>query len=610
MIGHAYYQLWRPPRRVASASGLRVRSALYGSPLCGSQPHCCKFTSTSPKKSTTVDISRWGDTRPGPTDSQLLRFALTKDSHQPHPHFSESSTELRLKEIFLDEWPSDLLPTPLAFEHCEQQDTYGDILAFINGLAVKLKGYQSSDRHFVHYLGIYYACLVLSEPALEYHLWAYSRDETLGMEESQRIVRALLRSLHALSFDDPKRDTSKLLRLVTGEAGSDAPNLHRVLYWSKGWGSEAESKVECGTATAEYLSLLVLSKSDTIRQEVFDNFLKTLIYDLEFLQFPAAYNYARSLIDAGDSSGALTVLKQLSKIAGNTLPDINQSRGLNSFLRVNSICEELSQLAGDDEYAKILSVQLHHIERSLGIEWQREKNVHSAVSSPSRVASEQPLLTMDGDSFGYESPERLVEGIRTLGSSKSEADLSKVADLLDEYEGDLIPVTVYLDQPFDAEFYWAPQRSPVELRARSSSTKVDGQHNELLSNLGLVRVTTSNNGDPLASGGTLHLIQLGYLLQKQPSASGEGLDASPELKELGYLVTWDRILDRFLVVFTGTGRDRIEPTTDFHNFDAPHSLKAIMGLDCLQHRKKGWDVRFPQYSLELDPSPNLVLDAH
>jgi hypothetical protein len=216
---------------------------------------------------------------------------------------------------------------------------------------------------------------------------------------------------------------------------------------------------------------------------------------------------------------------------------------------------------------------------------------------------------MDGDSSGYESPERLVEEIRTLGRSKSEADLAKIADLLDEYEGDLIPVTVCLDKSSDAEFYWAPQRSPVELRARPFS-EADGQHNESLSNLGLIKVTTSNDGNPLASGGTLHLIQLGYLLQKQSPASDENLDASPKLKELGYLVTWDRVLDRFLVVFTGTGRGQIDPMTDFRNSDAPAGLKAIMGLDCFHHRNQGWDIRFPQYSLELDSSPGLILDVH
>ncbi|KAL5339481.1 hypothetical protein BJX70DRAFT_153987 [Aspergillus crustosus] len=655
MTGHVCNQLRRPPQLVVPGYGLG--SALKLS-LCGSPPRR-SFSATEFRADQAVWDPRFqnrrGSTRPGPTPSQLLRFALTKDVRHPQHQFGQSYTDTLLDEIFLNEWPVNLTPTPLwaphpvdnpfrdrkvlgrlmsearslerlknfirlgiltseenqpifhekvqstvarAFKLCEQQNTYGEILAYINGLTVRLKNFLSNDRHFLHYLGIYYGCLLFSDSAVEYHLRAWSRDRPLGLEASHRIVRALLRSLHALSFDDPKRDTSKMLRLVTGEDGSTNPSLHRVLYWSKGMPTNV-------TATVAYLSLLAHARSDTVRQEVWSNLSKVIGEEPAGQKLEKIYNYAQTLVVTGDSSGALSTLKQLSKIAENTLPAINQSKALGSFLRVDKICEELPQLAGKQEYLKILAVQLLQIERSLGIEWQSETSEHSAIAEPFRIASEQPLFTIDGDSSGFQNPQKLIEGIRTLGLSKSLADLSKIGDLLDDYDGDLIPITLDSRLPTTGKIYWAPHREHVKFYARSPS-ELDSQREETLTNLGLVKLNASRDGQYLPSQGSLHLLQLGSLvtLQREDQAGGKS-----KLKELGYLVTWDRVSEVFLVIYCGVDRKPVSPTTAIQSSKAPSGLRAIMGMGSFHHHKQRWDIRFPEYTLELDPSPDLILDV-
>ncbi|KAL4886938.1 hypothetical protein BJY04DRAFT_176865 [Aspergillus karnatakaensis] len=671
MTGQAYQGFRRPARRVVVASiyGHWHRSTRSGSSRCGSQPPCRFYCQGQlgnregedrEAEGEASQMSRrrtWGNAGPGPTQSQLLRFALAKDTHQLHAHGGPVS--LNLREIFLGEWPvtplwalsygndhfvipearhkalsritsiedmeryiwlrmlshrdncsifhpTEHLLISEAFRKCEEQNTRADILAFINGIAVKLKNFESSDRDFIHYLGMFYAVNVSSSPALEYHLRGFSGEKPLGVAKSNSIVRELLRSLHSLSFEESARDARKLLRLINGRAGSDdAPSLHKVLCWS-----QRSLGAETRPTTPEYLSLLVHARADTLRQGMWDDLISYLVGQTGLLDrrlFHATYLYAGTLINAGQPAEALSVLKVLSKALGDKLPYLSRFKQLDIFLQDDKICGELPYLAGENEYMKILSSHLHSIERRLGLEWQPVQELHSAMSSQSVIASGQPLFTMDGASTGYEGPERLVEEVRTHGCSKLSADISKIVNLLDEYEGELIPVSV--DVSLDTEFYWAPQRSPVKLRARSSSpAKTDVKRNEVLADLGLVKVTTSRDEGLVASECSLHLIQLGYLLQKESRALGSDTKELAGLKELGYMVTWDRVHGRFLLVYAGTVRGPVDPTIRLDRSFVPPGLRAIMRVKCLQHQIVGPHVRVPFYSLELDPSPNVMYD--
>ncbi|KAL4922330.1 hypothetical protein BDW62DRAFT_207639 [Aspergillus aurantiobrunneus] len=576
MARYICYLLWRPPRRVVC----RLRPAWYGS-----QP---------PRRHVSIQVNA------GPVQSELFRFALAKTAHTEDlaPGPERPSTD-----IFLEEWPLNTSPTPLALEQCERRNTYGDILSFINGLDTRLERLNSWESGTIHFMGMHYACLAFSESSLEYHLRGYltATRAPLGLVDSQRLVEGLLSSLRTLYFQDPMRDTSKLLRLVTGGGDPDTPNLHQIIYWTR---DDATTP-----GLGNYLALLVQAKSETTRYEVWNRYLQRIIGDPEFTDFQQAYVYALSLVNAGDSSGSLTTLKQLSERARNDLPGISEFEGLRGLLEDDTISKELGHLASETEYARTLGVQISRIERRLGIKWESSEGVHEGISD-TRPTSDQPILTMNGDSPGYDAPERLIEEIRALGCSKCPADLGKIADSLDEYEGTLIPISIPSWSEPNAEFYWAPQRSPVELRD-NCSLEIENPQSISLLDIGLVKVIASREESPYALTRTLHLVQLGYLLAKQPPRPNERLDDSPQPQESGHLVTWDRVSGRFLIVFAGTGRGPVDPTTEFHILAAPSGHDSIVEATPRNNMETvGPEIRIPKYRLEQDQGLDLIFDIH
>ncbi|KAL5001811.1 hypothetical protein BDV10DRAFT_191833 [Aspergillus recurvatus] len=496
-----------------------------------------------------------------------------------------------------------------ALERSERGSTDADILTFINGVEARLKLIDSGKdvAAHVHHMGIRYACSVFSEPSLRHHLQSYlaAGGKPLGLYESLALVEGLLSALQTLSFQDPKRDTSSLLRLATGEAGSDSPNLHRILFWAR----DDVSPMKVGG----YLSLLVKAKNDTVRHKLWNDYLQRTVRNQYPIlrEYQSAYVYAMSLVDAGDSPGAVKALKQVSALARNDLPGISNFERVRDLLRDDAIKEVLGQIVSEGEYAKLLDIQLSDIEQRLGVTWldylDPDESLHLGISD-TRAASDQPLLNIDGDSPGYESPERLVAEIRAHGCSKSSADICRIADLLDDYEGILVPISIGSWPTSDAKLYWAPQRSPLKLgRAVSES---DGSQNVSLSEVGLARVIASEGESPYALAQTLHLIQLGYLLARQPMSSEEGSDVSPQLEETGHLVAWDRAHGRMLVVFAGTGRGPVDAAVEFGGLSEASACGAIARVDPLNDAwAVGPNIRIFRYRLEQDPSPNLFLDT-
>ncbi|KAL4764190.1 uncharacterized protein BDW70DRAFT_148159 [Aspergillus foveolatus] len=496
-----------------------------------------------------------------------------------------------------------------ALERCERGSTDGDILAFINGLEARLKLIDGGNHvaTHIHHMGIRYACSALSEPSLRHHLQSYlaAGGKTLGLYESLALVERLLSALQTLSFQDPKRDVSGLFRLVTGEAGPDSPSLHRILFWAR----NDVSPMSVGG----YLSLLVKTKDDTVRHKIWSEYLQRTVRNRTpiFREYQSAYVYAMSLVDAGDSPGAVSALKQVSVLARNDLPGISHFERVRDLLEDDAINEVLSQIVSEREYAKILDIKLGDIEQRLGITWlddlDPDESLHLGLSD-NRAASDQPIFDMDGDSSGYESPERLVAEIRAHGNSKSIVDHCKIADLLDDYEGSLIPISIESWPTSDTKFYWAPQRSPLELGKAISVS--DCSQDVLLSKVGLARVIASKEENPYALVQTLHLIQLGYLLAERPRSSEHSSEVSPQLEETGYLVAWDRAYARMLVVFAGTCRGPVGAAVEFGDISEPSAFRAIARVEPLNNAwAVGPKTRIFRYRLEQDPSPDLFLNT-
>ncbi|KAL4804461.1 hypothetical protein BDV18DRAFT_162224 [Aspergillus unguis] len=619
----------------------------------------------------------------GPTQAELLKFALKKDAHITS---SRPNTRQHLTNIYLKDWPPDSSPVPLwirqprgvdryfenrenalsrlndlqglqafvegnvisssgdaatskqfqvelrrVLEKCERHNTYGEILSFINGLNTRLGRLDSKKDPYIHVLGMQYACLALSKSSLIRHLLGYlsMTDEPLDLENSNSLVRSLLSSLHTSSLQDPKSEPTGLLRLVTGEDEPDSPNLNQILCW----GRPEFNPLEIGG----YLSLLFHSRSDAVRHEKWNKYLEQTVGNMDpaFQEFRSAYEYALTLVNAGDSAGALDALKQVSKCAGNNLPGISMFSQLARLIEDDTISQSLGQIAGKQEYLRILDTQMNRIEQRLGVIWDPDQGLHIGASD-ARDVSDQPLLTMDGDSAGYKSHERLVAEIQARGSSKYSDDLRKMAGLLDEYEGDMVEVSVPLWTDSGVELYWSPQRSPAELSLGS-----DSEPNRATSDLGLVKVTAKGQSH-FAHAPNLHLMQLGLLYSKELVCADadevlvekdifsfmkdgddphqKDMEVYPEqhpteqpehqcqLQETGYLVTWDRASSRFLIVFIGKGRRRITPTEEIQLVSALQGPGGILEMypHSIGATNPGSQVRIPSYYIELDPSHDLI----
>lgn len=674
MAGYSPCWFLRPPRQTGGLP----------SALNGLQPPRCHIT-------------RSIHSRNGPTQSESLRFALKKDAHP-------TDSRQHLKKVILENWAYGSSPAPLwttqprnaesyfenrenalsrvrdiralqsfvegnvisssgettsspsvqralreALKNCERHNSYGEILSFLNGLSTRLDRLESKKDYYIHVLGIHYACLAFSESALKYHLHGClaARDQPLDLEHSQYIVQSLLSFFRASSFHDPKRATDKFLSHVIGNSESESPSLCERLYWAR-----ADVRpVQVGG----YLSFLVYAKVVKARLELWDRYLEHTVgcSEHDHREYQSAYEYAAALVDVDKLPGALRVLKQVSRRAGNDLPGISTFSRLDVLLKKKAIRESLSKFVSEREHTTILGAEINRIEQRLGIRWDPDRALHTAVSDAGDV-TDQPLLSMDATSPGYDSPERLIAEITHLGDSKNPTHLNLIADLLDEYAGHLVPISIPFWSDPDTTFYWAPQRSSVEL----ASLDQDSGRVKKLSDLGLMKVTADKGEGPFALAPSLHLVQLGMLyiqhsLAEQPEFSPEPIlgfpleqppkipemdfwqyptesleeherapeepedkpfekheersDASSDLRETGYLVTWDRAFGRFLIVYIGKGRRAVDPTREFQVLDtdgAPDAIMEVYPLD-MAPTNTGPTIGFPSYRVELDPSPDL-----
>ncbi|KAL2861547.1 hypothetical protein BJX68DRAFT_7562 [Aspergillus pseudodeflectus] len=589
----------------------------------------------------------------GPVQTDFLRFALTRTLRPRYGENSNSNIEQLLRNSFIEEWETSAIPIPLwnhrtsksisspenttfqlkhvqnirdiqriieqdvhdktasflltdgfddlslALKQAQRFSSLGEILSFINMLEIRVNQSGPPTLSQLHVLGMQYASLAFCEPALEHHLRGYLSvtRENLNLKQSMSLVGSLQSSFRVISFQHPDRDVSHMRSLI-----KESPGLHDILCWT---GRKKVSK-EIGA----YMALLVQIRDGTLHQELWDEHLEGTTSSSSTWHFASAYQYALALANAGKVSAALTALKELSKRAGNSLPYLVNFQGLHDILQHDAICRDILSLVKDSDQPKILEDQLKRVEDRLGIKWQARKERHIGVSGPPEiVASEQPILTMDGDSPGYESNERLVAEIKALGCSRFAADLSKIADLLDDYEGDLVRLYIPTWDAPDVEFYWAPQRALVDFSETCLAESMDGKETELAQDLGLIRVAPPDNEFFLQH--SLPLMKLGYLFRRpKPSSDGDDGDAN-ELEKTGYIVAFDRLGGCFRVVFAEDCIEPVEDATEFQEVVTAAGTDAIAQVYPLVEAKsvnRLEEFSLPRYRIELDANPNLIYD--
>ncbi|KAF7122706.1 hypothetical protein CNMCM5793_000816 [Aspergillus hiratsukae] len=600
-----------------------------------------------------------------PTPSQILRYALTGTTKPLRQDISNQDLDNDLNDVFSGEWPLTTLPPPLwsslhptakgvadedaffkslkhdvqnlrhlqifieryingpgpsamlqadhcsslaqALERCQRQHSAAEILAAINALITRLQRLQAFVSRHLRTLGIYYACLSYSAAALEEHVKGYlaGGHRRLDVETSVTLVDALYKSIRSFELQGNHPDTGSMLKQVTGESGfrhasKSKYTLHTILHWAGP-----------GTRTAyfdRYFRVLVKLKSHDVLNTKAGHVLEHLSARSADDDFHTAYSCVMALIVDGHIARAAKYLKRIPLRADNALPYISEFRNLSILLANREVCGLLPHLCGEEEYPKVLQVQLEHIEKRLGINWRPEKSLHTSISDLSHIATGQPLLTMDGDSTGYESSERLIAEMHALGCSRSLSDLGRLANCLDEYGGEQIPVVQSSTEDTPLELAWVPQRCPVDVLDPSEVGSGE-QTTYSPSSLGLLRLSPENAGLSPTDTRTLHLMQLGFLIIKPKASSSEH-----DWRESGHIVTLDRTSGQLFAVFVGKAQGQISPGIQSHIPPIPTGLNSMMRIklrDDVNETHYGDNHTSPEFDvtkcyLDVDPCPDLV----
>ncbi|GKZ36236.1 hypothetical protein AbraIFM66950_007233 [Aspergillus brasiliensis] len=493
-----------------------------------------------------------------------------------------------------------------ALNRCQRKNSYGEILSALSAIITRLEKLNLPRTGNLYFLGMYYAALSLSVPALERFLDGYLSVSWWPMDSqaSNSLVNAFLNALHYMRFREVTIDTSALLELIEGGKQHRNRNLHDLL----SWGDPAEQKMHRGN----YLYLLARLGSEDLLSEVW----KQVIWRLSPNTPPEMYQYVYSCVvtvmESGDILRAMDYLQEVSEHSRGTLPGISEFKEVNTLLESEILGPLLPRLAGEREYLKLLEAQLMQMENKLGLSWDSEGLYHTDISDPHSIVSDMPLFSIDGDSIGYESTTRLVTEINALGCSRSVTDLGKIAELLDEHEGVAIPVTLPATEGRDVEYAWLP-RSPVRCWGASPSAEKEGLESWTPSTLGLVRVSCDSSGSPLER--SIHVMQLGRLAKRARCPHDQESRYENPWEETEHIVAWDRVYGQHIAVYVGPSNGPIEKCIESRAAQARSGIKAITTVSLHGDTAPNYQsdlISFigsasMHYYIDEDPSPDLIL---
>ncbi|KAH8428408.1 uncharacterized protein LDX57_006106 [Aspergillus melleus] len=433
-----------------------------------------------------------------------------------------------------------------ALENCQRHNSYQEILAVLNAIIQRCHKLGAHVSKHLHALAIHYASLAFSADAMRPHVEEFARrDQKLKGRYSASLSTTSIFSLHSLESPDLQHDMESM-RCLIGTTSSteqlEPHNLHPRLFWGQDIPTHRQEL---------YLPLLAELHMDALLDSVWEtikgnNLAKKNLWPI--------YLCVVYMVKRGKSSKAGVYLKEISDLFDGTLPNISKMKYLNILLEDEEIGKALPQLAGAQERLGILEAQLQVLERRLGIRWEPGESAHVGLSDPDCNATEKPLFDMDGDTPGYGSNERLVAEIMALGCSKSVEELGRIADLLDDHEGQLVPISTPNEK---LEFAWSPERSPIKFSDTPPTLQTDFSKPYPVSSLGLLRIRLRDNQISPAPQYSARIIQLGRLLlrrrgqrrqQRQPGIN-EWIYVDYDWTPTDYIVGWDRVHARFVLVY-------------------------------------------------------------
>lgn len=500
-----------------------------------------------------------------------------------------------------------------ALRRCERHNTYAQILSTLSDIIARLQRFGLLIRPQLFEIAMYYAALDLSLSALRPLLQGYgqlvSSQGTSGT--GGLVLDALLEAIDSRLFENPQYDTRLLLAELTGEGETELQSrstLHDALL-----GSPDQDRKNWSV----YLCILAKLQSQQSLKALWKQYLKTHNNRDEDTHH-SAYSVIVALIQAGRSDTAAKFLEDISQRSKDTLPYIATFRSLQPLLDDPIVGEALPDLVQGGHYEQLLKSRLKNMEERLGIQWKgpqvgEEHGAHIPVALDSSWATfeDQPLLTIDGDSAGYDDPARLYPELQARGCSNSVNDLGQLVHLLNDQGGNVQGLVLDIDldrkrlneirTEFPSlELRWCPEHSPIEFSDSPLPALFEQSEEWTPASMGLIRARSMINGVPQGGTKCLHLLQLGSMdMRHSPNEPWQ---------PSGYIVAWDRQHGGMIALFVGKNYGLVDrgPTPPGSPFGAViHLRPSTMPNSSPLNPDRFLRDSVGPYYLDLDPSADL-----
>ena len=476
-----------------------------------------------------------------------------------------------------------------ALLRCEESSQYKAILATITTVVARLEEF---DTTHLRILGMYYACLCFSPQALKHHLQEYRNAGNLELSPlvAYSLYETLNVSLERAKWEDPELETAPMLEVLTGVNvldGTQKENnitLHSSLHWELGEGPDQ--------FIPRYVALLGRLGDIRTLAEIWSKIRRWLQPENTVRLSNSLSSCLLAFIDAGSPEKAIQAVREVPS-------NCNPGGILNA-----SVCEKLLEhdhdgliagIVSQERLQQLLESELQNIEKRLGVRWTAgEDGTHMNPQNLATISTEiqdGDPTSNDSEISRLESTRRLIAETKALGSSKSKADLSQIADLLNNHEGREIPLGSTEDGQGGAqEFAWFPHCSPIEFSNSPTPAGTDRSTPWTPSSLGLIRGRPDCDGIPRKGGRSLYLMQLGYLSTREKSTQPHLQNGYNPWRDTGHIVTWDRMNGKFLVLFIGNGRGIVH--SGFLQPSFPPSLPRFSAILAMDDEPSGFDSNF------------------
>ncbi|KAK2740636.1 hypothetical protein FQN57_006005 [Myotisia sp. PD_48] len=438
--------------------------------------------------------------------------------------------------------------------NCSTRVEVEDVLVAINGILARVRALNTGNYEKLLLLGMSYAAKSFSVHSLRYYIRQYYRGGYGPVPQQTAIilVQALRAGLQLRLWENPTLDKTQFLHAITG----------------------ADSKPH--SSEGSFQSLLDLSNLED--NELVGPYVLLLgeLGDLEAVS--KIWSDLHSKLTTSPSKATIrSILACIESFLRLDSPNqaIDAAYQASKEVNINELCSIdvwksllehdskgiLRDVISPQTVTSMVEADLESLELVLGHAWTGDENgyyIHPramakfAGSNNADDIYESVLCYPDG--FSRQKFVRFLQtSIKNDGYSRSRASLSRVADLLNEFEGVKVPLgeadVMGMGQ---VEYALFPCCSPVEFRSNRPEAGCDMNQPFTPASLGLLTVRPDGDSGMLRSHPALHLMQIGYVgARKFPVLNEDGEPETNSWAYTGHIIGWNRTSSNLEMLWIG-----------------------------------------------------------